>query len=227
MSKVEFVNTSTVDFIEHMGGDHMVCNSARISFANDGVAADDELTAADKGLIGFLMKNRHGTPFESTVFTFRIETPIFVAREFFRHRIGSFNEMSGRYTVLPMRFYLPDVARSQKGKPGAYSFEEQSHLTPLVHESLRQIYERSAYLYDEMLEAGVAKEQARLCLPTAIMTQFYWTVNSRSLMNFLSLRLDEHAMREIRDAALDIWAEFKRCMPVTAERFDENNRTAP
>jgi len=224
---MEFVNDSTVQKIAVMGGDYMVCNSARISFANDGVAHDDILTAADRGLIGFLMKNRHGTPFESTVFTFRIETPIFVAREWFRHRIGSFNEMSGRYTQLPMRFYLPDKARSQKGKPGAYNFEEQSHLTPLVHESLKQIYERSAYLYQEMLDAGVAKEQARLCLPTAIMTQFYWTVNARSLMNFLSLRLDQHAMKEIRDAALKVWEEFATWMPTSAHVFTENGMTPP
>ena len=224
---MEFVNDSTVQKIAVMGGDYMVCNSARISFANDGVAHDDELTEADKGLIGFLMKNRHGTPFESTVFTFRIETPIFVAREWFRHRIGSFNEMSGRYTQLPMRFYLPDKARSQKGKPGAYNFEEQAHLTPLVHESLKQIYERSAYLYQEMLDAGVAKEQARLTLPTAIMTQFYWTVNARSMMNFLSLRLDQHAMKEIRDAALKVWDEFATWMPHSAHVFTENGLTAP
>jgi thymidylate synthase (FAD) len=227
MSEVTFVNTSTVDNIAVMGGDYMVCNSARISFANDGVSRHDILTEADRGLIGFLMKNRHGTPFESTVFTFRIETPIFVAREWFRHRIGSFNEMSGRYTVLPMRFYMPNAARSQKGKPGAYSFEEETHLTPLVHESLRQVYVRAAYLYDEMLEAGVAKEQARLCLPTAIMTQFYWTVNARSLMNFLSLRLDKHAMQEIRDAALKVWDEFDAWMPVTANVFTEGRMTAP
>lgn len=225
--KVEFANDSTVQKVAVMGGDYMVCNSARISFANDGVAHDDVLTDADKGLIGFLMKNKHGTPFESTVFTFRVETPIFVAREWFRHRIGSFNEMSGRYTKLPMRFYLPDEARSQKGKPGAYNFEEQTHLTPLVHESLKQIYTRSAYLYDEMLQAGVAKEQARLCLPTAIMTQFYWTVNARSLMNFLSLRMDTHAMKEIRDAALKVWDEFTQWMPHSAHVFTENGMTPP
>lgn len=225
--EVEFVNDSTVGLVAHMGGDYMVCNSARISFEKDGLSPANVLTTADRGLIGFLMKNRHGTPFESTVFTFRIETPIFVAREWFRHRIGSFNEMSGRYTVLPMRFYLPDKARSQTGKPGAYKFEEQAHLTPLVHELLKSTYEDAALTYNGMLAGGIAKEQARLCLPTAIMTQFYWTVNARSLMNFLSLRLDTHAMKEIQDAALKVWDQFATHMPRTAHVFTENGMIAP
>jgi thymidylate synthase (FAD) len=224
---VEFVNDSTVQKIAVMGGDYMVCNSARISFANDGVAHDDILTEADRGLIGFLMKNRHGTPFESTVFTFRIETPIFVAREWFRHRIGSFNEMSGRYTVLPGRFYLPDHARSQQGKPGAYNFEETPHLNFTLHHELKSAYSYAWQTYQALLKDGVAKEQARLVLPTAIMTQFYWTVNARSLMNFLSLRLSEHAMKEIRDAALKVWDVFADWMPQTAHVFTGNGMLPP
>ena len=224
MDTPEFVSTSTVQLVDFMGGDLAVVNSARVSFAAE---HQKTLEEKDVGLIGFLMRNKHGTPFESTVFTFRIECPIFVAREWFRHRIGSFNEMSGRYKKLPPRFFLPEVCRSQVGKPGAYTFQDHPESTFTLHQHLVKSYKFAWAAYEEMLDNGVAKEQARLVLPVGIMTQFYWTVNARSLMNFLALRLSEHAMQEIRECALEVWSAFGNVMPHTCHAFTEGEMTPP
>jgi thymidylate synthase (FAD) len=221
---IEFVGDSTVQLVDFMGGDLAVVNAARVSFAAE---HQTEMHDQDFGLINFLMKNRHGTPFESTVFTFRMETPIFVAREWFRHRIGSFNEMSGRYKELPPRFYLPEKARVQTGKPGAYVYEDAPHLDFALHDELKTAYNYAWQTYQALLQNGVAKEQARLVLPVAIMTQFYWIVNARSLMNFLNLRLSQHAMKEIRDCALKVWDHFVTVMPHTGHCFTENGLVCP
>lgn len=226
---MEFLNESTIELVDCMGGDHSVVNSARVSFGvTPDRAAVDKLNKAERLLIKFLMKNRHGTPFESSVFTFRIETPIFVAREWFRHRIGSFNEMSARYKELPPRFFVANTARSQTGKPGSYKFEPMGpHFDTILRANLEGVYREAWESYQRMLEFGIAKEQARCVLPVGIMTQFYWTVNARSLMNFLSLRMDTHAMLEIREAATLIGGIFDLCMPHTAAAFWENDRVAP
>lgn len=212
---------STVELIEYMGGDKAVVNSARVSF---GVVHDvmDYLDEGEPELIRFLMRNRHGTPFESTVLTFRVKTPIFVAREWFRHRIGSFNEMSGRYKELPGEFFMHARARTQEGKPGSYRFEDAGDAkTGLMHANVDLAYSTAWDIYQLLLSEGIAKEQARAVLPVGIMTQFYWTVNARSLMNFLELRLAPNAMEEIRDAAQVVRRHFRFVAPVTAEAFDD------
>ncbi len=216
---MKFCDVSSVDLIEHMGGDKQIVNSARVSFARE--HDDGPLDDSDSGLIGFLMRHRHGTPFESCVMTFRVHTFIAVAREWMRHRIGSFNEVSARYTQLDMKFFAPAHARGQTGKPGAYKIEQRDHLTPVLREVLARVYEEAERGYEELLENGVAKEQARLVLPVATMTSFYWTVNARSLMNFLELRLAPNAMLEIREAAEIVRDHFQRVAPVTCTMFDE------
>jgi len=140
---------------------------------------------------------------------------------------NSFNELSGRYKELPPRLFLPDHARRQKGKPGAYTFELSSYLTPALHDELKTSYAVAWGAYSTLLANGVAKEQARLVLPVATMTQFYWTVNARSLMNFLSLRLDSNAMLEIRLAATDVNVAFSNEMPVTFDCFSAAGMVAP
>src|SRR5262249_21291567 len=153
------------------------------------------------GLIRFLMRERHGTPFEHNAFRFHVRCPIFVAREWFRHRVGSFNEFSMRYARATDDFYVPaaEDVRTQVGKPGSYSFEPVSGaLAQETRQTLRRVY-RSAYeAYERMVEQGVAREIARAALPVGAYTEFYWTVNARSLMNFVSLRNSEAAQREMR-----------------------------
>jgi thymidylate synthase (FAD) len=209
-----------------MADDLSVVNAARVSFARRREAMED----ADVGLVRFLMRDRHGTPFEHNSFRFHIRCPIFVAREWFRHRIGSFNEFSMRYAKATDEFYLPeaDDVRSQVGKPGAYSFEPVSaELAARTREELAGIYEAAFAAYTRLVEAGVARELARSVLPVGAYTEFYWTVNARSLMNFLSLRAAETAQREIRRYAEACETFLAAHMPVTYEAFVANDRTAP
>ena len=209
-----------------MATDLSVINSARVSFA----VRKEEMDDRDKGLIKFLMRDRHGSPFEHNSFRFHIRTPIFVAREWFRHRIGSFNEESARYHKLSDDFYVPDpsAVRGQVGKPGAYSFEPaEPEVAEETRETLRKSYEAAYATYNELIDKGIAKELARSVLPFGIYTQFYWTLNARSLMNFLSLRNSEFAQYEIRIYAQAVEEFFKKEMPVTHECFVEFGRSCP
>ena len=209
-----------------MADDLSVVNSARVSFA----VRRDEMDDRDKGLIRFLMRDRHGTPFEHNSFRFHIRAPIFVAREWFRHRIGSFNEESARYHKLSDDFYLPDMeaVRSQVGKPGSYSFEPVEEAVAIeTRQTLEKTYKEVYATYMELIEKGVAKEVARAVLPVGIFTQFYWTINARALMNFLSLRNSQTAQYEIRAYAEAVERLFAQQMPITHQCFIEFGRVAP
>jgi len=209
-----------------MADDLSVVNGARVSFARRKMDMDD----ADAGLIRFLMRDRHGTPFEHNAFRFHVRCPIFVAREWFRHRVGSFNEFSMRYARATDDFYLPepDDVRSQVGKPGAYSFETVSdELAETTREELQAVYEHAYATYERLVEQGVARELARAALPVGAYTEFFWTVNARSLMNFVSLRAAETAQREIRRYADAVERFFEERMPITYQAFVANGRVAP
>lgn len=211
-----------------MADDMSVVNAARVSFAQQ--KENGELSNADMGLINFLMRERHGTPFEHNSFRFHIKTPIFVAREWFRHRIGSFNEFSARYSEVPNDFFVPEQEdiRAQVGKPGSYSFEPLSENVSIsTVEIINAANERAYETYVGLLEMGVAKEQARVVLPVSMYTQFYWTVNARALMNFLSLRTHETAQRDIRFYADAVYALVAPVMPVTFESWENNGRVTP
>jgi thymidylate synthase (FAD) len=209
-----------------MASDLSVVNAARVSFAR----RKDEMDASDEGLVRFLMRDRHGTPFEHNAFRFHVRCPIFVAREWFRHRVGSFNEFSMRYARATDDFYVPaaEDVRSQVGKPGAYTFEPvEPELAERTREELQAVYETAYATYARLVEQGVAREVARSVLPVGAYTEFYWTVNARSLMNFVSLRAAETAQREIRRYAEAVETLFAQQMPITHEAFVANDRVAP
>ena len=209
-----------------MADDLSVVNAARVSFARRREEVDD----ADAGLIRFLMRDRHGTPFEHNAFRFHIRCPIFVAREWFRHRIGSFNEFSMRYAKATDDFYVPELedVRSQVGKPGAYSFEPvDPELAERTREELQAVYDTAYATYTRLVEEGVARELARSVLPVGAYTEFYWTVNARALMNFVSLRAADTAQREIRLYAEACERFLADRMPITYDAFVANDRTAP
>ena len=209
-----------------MASDLSVANSARVSFAK----RKEAMEASDEGLIRFLLRERHGTPFEHNAFRFHIRCPLFVAREWMRHRVGSFNEESARYHQLEGDFYLPepDDVRTQIGKPGSYSFEPVGDgEAERVRSELSVAYERAYALYLDLIDRGLAKELARCVLPMGTFTQFYWTVNARSLMNFVSLRAAETAQLEIRRYAEAVESFLSELMPVTYEAFVSNARVAP
>jgi thymidylate synthase (FAD) len=170
------------------------------------------------------------TPFEHNAFRFHIRAPIFVAREWFRHRVGSFNEFSMRYAKATDDFYVPaaEDVRTQVGKPGSYSFEPvDPEVAQATREELRSVYGAAYAAYERLVELGVARELARAVIPVGAYTEFYWTVNARSLMNFVSLRAADTAQREIRryaDACERFLAEE---MPVTYEAFVAADRVGP
>src|SRR5436305_4329014 len=156
-----------------MASDLSVVNGARVSFAR----RKGELDDADAGLIRFLMRERHGTPFEHNAFRFHVRCPIFVAREWFRHRVGSFNEFSMRYAKATDEFYVPaaEDVRTQVGKPGAYSFEPvEPELAERTRDELRKVYELAFSTYEQLGEDGVARELARAVLPVGADAAFYW-----------------------------------------------------
>ncbi len=230
----EVIPDNTVRVLDHgfvrlddaMADDLSVVNGARVSFAR----RVDEMDEADAGLIRFLMRERHGTPFEHNAFRFHVRAPIFVAREWFRHRIGSFNEFSMRYARATDEFYVPaaEDVRTQVGKPGSYSFEPvDPELAETTRERLKEVYEAAYRAYEELVEQGVARELARAVLPVGAYTEFYWTVNARALMNFVSLRNSETAQREIRRYAEACELFLEQHMPVTYAAFVANDRTAP
>ncbi len=209
-----------------MADDLSVVNGARVSFAR----RKEEMDESDEGLIRFLMRDRHGTPFEHNSFRFHIRCPIFVAREWFRHRVGSFNEFSMRYAKATDDFYVPDAedVRTQVGKPGAYSFDPVSpEVAETTREELRAVYAAAYDTYQRLVELGVARELARCVLPVGAYTEFFWTVNARSLMNFLSLRAAETAQREIRRYAEACETFLAEKMPVTYDAFVASGRVAP
>ena len=234
MSNVILRQDFHVTLVNVAGNDDMICNAARVS-VHGFESADPKGNA---GLIEFLMKNRHGSPFEHGLMTFRIEAPIFVWREFMRHRIGfSYNEQSGRYMEMRPEFYIPDPGRPliQKGKPGAYQFvagEREHH--DLMFDTMRDSYGISWGAYQVMLQAGIAKEVARMTLPLATYSSAYMTCNPRSLMSFLSLRTRDtlatfpsYPQWEIEQVAFMMEDRFCELWPLTARSFSANGRVAP
>jgi thymidylate synthase (FAD) len=208
-----------------LASDLAVVNGARVSFNQE----SDELTERDEGLIRFLIRERHGSPFEHGYFRFLVKAPIFVVREHHRHRAGhSYNEWSGRYSKMEPEFYVPENVRTQVGKPGAYSFEPVDDETrAAAQREIREQGARAFQAYERLLEQGVAKEVARAVLPLSTYTKYYWSCNPRSLMHFCGLRNNESAQFEIQQFAAAAESFLERLMPVTHAAFLANDRTAP
>ncbi len=208
-----------------LASDLAVVNAARVSFNIE----SDEMTEREEGLIRFLIRERHGSPFEHGYFRFLVKAPIFVVREHHRHRAGhSYNEWSGRYSKLEAEFYVPDYVRRQTGKPGAYTFEPVDDATrEAARREIDEAARRAFESYERLLEEGVAKEVARTVLPLATYTKYYWSCNPRSLMHFCSLRNHESAQYEIREYAAAAESFLAELMPVTHAAFLANGRTAP
>lgn len=244
MSDIIFRSDVTVELVRSSASDSDVLFAARVSTQGEQSleaaaahtdASEDEKKS--KGLINYLMRDRHGSPFEHNSMTFYVQAPIFVFREFQRHRIASYNEESGRYKELSPVFYVPGPDRNllQVGKTGHYEFLPGSaEQIALVEQETRTTSKQAYESYQRMLEAGVAREVARIVLPLNIYSSMYVTMNSRALMNFLSLRTKREGthfpsfpQREIEMCAEkmeDFWAAL---MPYTYNAFNENGRVAP
>ncbi len=224
-----------VDIVDCMGSDSLICRAARVSTLGAASLETDE----SFGLIKFLMRNRHGSPFEHGSMTFRITAPIFVWREFMRHRIGfSYNEQSGRYMEMIPVFYVPPENRSgivQVGKPGHYEYIPGSNKQySMVGEGLTWSYETAWSIYQDLLQNGIAKEVARMVLPVGIYSTAYVTCNPRSLMSFLSLRtksdvatFPSYPQWEINQVADRMEEHFGQLFPLTHVAFCESGRVSP
>jgi thymidylate synthase (FAD) len=236
--EIIFRDDMSVELVKSSASDADVIWAARVSTAGDksleDVGADP---AKSEGLINYLARERHGSPFEHTSMTFFISAPIFVFREFMRHRIASYNEESGRYRELKPVFYIPSKERKlvQIGKAGAYTFvdgtPEQFDITvAAIKETCSLAYAN----YQKMLDAGVAREVARAVLPVTLYSSMYVTMNARALMNFLSLRtaregshFPSYPQREIEMVAEKMEAHFAKLMPITYGAFQKSGRIAP
>lgn len=236
--QVEFRHDITVELVRSSASDSDVVFAARVSTVGEQSLEDIDADAQrSAGLINYLMRDRHGSPFEHNSMTFFVHAPIFVWREHMRHRIASYNEESGRYRELLPVFYVPDSNRPiiQSGKPGAYEFHAgTSDQYRIVDQSIRQSCTQAYSNYQAMLEAGVAREVARMVLPVTIYSSAYVTLNARSLMNFLSLRrkvegshFPSFPQREIEMVAEQYESHFEKLMPLTHAAFVANGRVAP
>ena len=257
--RIPVLDHGYIELLDSMGGDIDIVNAARTSFDSQGIyhIADCPETSAktnwekardcraagchdkngrhlsdrDAGLINFLMRERHGTPFEMVEFKFAVKAPIFVFREWHRHRIASINEMSGRYVELEREFYVPsrEDIRVQKGKPGSYFYEamDDDAAAAKVAEAIRFSSNAAFDEYEAMLADGVAKEVARLVLPVNTYSKMVWKTNLRALMNFLSLRNHEHAQREIMYYAAAMEQIVSTITPVAIDKFIEHGRRTP
>lgn len=236
--EVQFRSDVTVELVRASAADSDVLFAARVSTKGEQSLEDVTADASrSTGLINFLMRDRHGSPFEHNSMTFYVQAPIFVFREFMRHRIASYNEESGRYRELRPVFYIPDAARNliQVGKTGHYDFiPGEPEQTELVQAEARATSIAAYESYRRILEAGVAREVARIVLPLNIYSSMYVTMNARSLMNFLSLRTKREGthfpsfpQREIEMVAEQMEALWAELMPFTYASFNANGRVAP
>ncbi len=236
--EIIFRDDMSVELVKSSASDADVIWAARVSTAGDKSLEDVGADATkSEGLINYLARERHGSPFEHTSMTFFVSAPIFVFREFMRHRIASYNEESGRYRELKPVFYIPSKDRKlvQIGKAGAYTFvdgtAEQFDITVAA---IKEICNLAYANYQKMLVAGVAREVARAVLPVTLYSSMYVTMNARALMNFLSLRtaregshFPSYPQREIEMVAEKMEEHFAKLMPITYGAFQKSGRIAP
>lgn len=241
MDLATYSSDITVELIKHSASDLDVVTAAWVSTKGErSKTTTDDTTVSDSkvsGLINYLMRDRHGSPFEHSYFTFYVKAPIFVWREHMRHRIASYNEESGRYKVLDPEFYMPPRERKlvQIGKTGHYEFVEGTNTQYAVMlTSLKRTCENSYKDYLQMLNNGIAKEVARMVLPVNIYSSAYVTMNARALMNFISLRVNSedakfpsYPQREIELVGEKYEDIFSTIMPITYQSFINNGRVAP
>lgn len=239
MSDITTYSEPTVTKVRSSGGDISVVQAARVSVVGENPIPDHLLLEENEAkLINYLVRKKHGSPFEHNSMTFYVKAPIFVFREFHRHRIGfSYNEMSGRYTELPGEFYIPAEERPliNTGSSANPKFEAgEPELYAYLQAELMDAYEEDWDRYQRLLAADIGKEVARIVLPVGIMSQMYVTCNARSLMSFLALRTsDERAsfpsnpQYEIEQVARKVEAFFAEMFPETYASWIKNGRVAP
>lgn len=224
--KIKVLDKGFVEYIDHYGSDQRIVEAARVSY--NGHSKGNE---KDKKLLFYLYKNRHTSPLEQCSLTFKIKLPIFVMRQLVRHRTAKLNEISARYTELKDDFYIPSNWRRQdeKNKQGSV---ENGEFNPYVFDPVGQIDEECSTLfrwsceyaykvYQNMIEAGVAREMARMILPVNIYTECYWTIDLHNLLHFIRLREDSHAQSEIQEYARAMKEITQKHFPWVMEAYEK------
>lgn len=242
---MQVLDKGSLGLLGMLGDDYTIAKAAWVSYGKQDRDTDSEAVGK---VINFMMKHKHGTPFEHVVFQFHVKAPIFVAREWFRHRIGSFNEISGRYVTFEPEFYVPDQFRvkSETNKQGSivptddwFSHNKGYGINAMGPDSFRSAwnnvsndlldksYRESYNAYKALLDGGVANELARLTMPVGMYTQWWWTVNLRSLFNFMALRSEETAQWEIRQYSEALEQIVQKQIPMAYNTWVSNGRVAP
>ncbi len=210
-----------VRLVDYLGSDSRIVQAARVSYG-DGTKTVRE----DKGLINYLLRNEHTSPFEQVVFTFHVKLPIFVARQWIRHRTARLNEISGRYSVMKNEFYVPsdeDIAfQSTDNKQGRSSGDVPAELRKAVLEEITVGQSKAYESYKKLIDSGIARELSRVNLPLSLYTEWYWQIDLHNLFHFLKLRLDGHAQKEIRDYAAVMYEIASKVCPLACEAFDNH-----
>lgn len=214
-----------VRLVDYMGGDARVVQSARVSYG-----AGTKTVREDSGLINYLIKHAHTSPFEQVVLTFHIKTPIFVARQWVRHRTARMNEISGRYSVMADEFYVPQAEHVRPQNKKNRQGRSDDNLDPAAQKNfLKTIVEDQAAAferYESYLQSDVARELARINLPLSMYTQFYWQIDLHNLFRFLQLRLDTHAQLEIREYSKAIGECARAVAPQSYKAFEDHQLSA-
>ncbi len=210
-----------IRLVDYMGTDERIVQSARVSYGKG-----TKTVREDAGLIDYLLRNKHTSPFEQVIFTFHIKLPIFVARQWIRHRTARLNEISGRYSVLKNEFYVPsadDLAfQSSDNKQGRADTAIPKELQEEILSSLQKQQGDAYEAYTALLDKNIARELALINLPLSTYTEWYWQIDLHNLFHFLKLRMDAHAQKEIRDYAEVLFEICKTVTPLACESFERH-----
>jgi thymidylate synthase (FAD) len=219
--KFKVLDKGFVRLVDYLGNDERIVQAARVSYGKG-----TKTFREDKGLINYLLRNEHTSPFEQVIFTFHVKLPIFVARQWIRHRTARVNEISGRYSVMNPEFYVPaqaDIAFQSLNNKQGRSTEKVS---PLLKKKVLEILKKSpadAYnSYEDLLDSNIARELARITLPLSLYTEWYWQIDLHNFFRFLMLRLDMHAQLEIREYAGVLYKIGRTVCPIAFDAFDEH-----
>jgi thymidylate synthase (FAD) len=214
------LNAGFVRLVDYMGGDEAIVQAARVSYGKGTKTVHE-----DRGLVRYLMRHMHTTPFEMVELKFHVKLPIFVARQWIRHRTANVNEYSGRYSVMKDEFYVPEEDaihhQSQSNRQGRAEGQVPPELRGKVLEILTRSQRQAYREYEEMLESDIARELARINLPLSLYTEWYWKIDLHNLFHFLQLRIDPHAQHEIRVYGEAMAEITRKVAPVAWEAFED------
>ncbi len=214
------LNKGFVRLVDYMGSDERIVQAARVSYSKG-----TKTVREDAALIDYLLRNQHTSPFEQVVLTFHCKMPIFIARQWIRHRTARLNEISGRYSVMEDEFYMPDAqaiakqsTNNKQGRGEIFPVDQAKEIQSLFADEQKNVYAT----YEKLINMGLARELARVNLPLSLYTQWYWQMDLNNLFHFLKLRLHEHAQKEIRLYAQAILHIIEQVVPIAAQSFKQH-----